>query len=335
MQRQCVSRTLCSPSPFLAVHDGGTLPTYFPSVSSVKTALSPLSYVQVLNLVFAGNRFLLSAFDVIRTDEETQAALLKERERAAKTGTQVLMDSGNYESYWRAPSKRWRAQEFHHALRLVKPDIAFGFDIQDPPPNEEKHFVSMLAQLDKDRAAASTSLMIPIVHGDPDRLSNLCPRMVREAGVKAIAVPERCLGAGLFERRDAVSTIRRELNDTGDHVVLHLLGTGNPLSLALLSEAGADSFDGLEWCQTAVDCQSALLHHFSQGDLFLSQGRWAESSASFPVKVLAHNLDFYSNWMSRVKEAIAAGAVRELVRQVFPPQIFDRCVKAQIWDLGS
>jgi hypothetical protein len=36
---------------------------------------------------------------------------------------------------------------------------------------------------------------------------------------------------------------------------------GNPWSIAVLTAAGADSFDGLEWCRVTVDRRTAQLHH--------------------------------------------------------------------------
>ena len=51
------------------------LPVYFPSISSVKTALQPLDYLQVLaSLVGINKQFLVSAFDLAALDRQEDAA---------------------------------------------------------------------------------------------------------------------------------------------------------------------------------------------------------------------------------------------------------------------
>jgi hypothetical protein len=42
--------------------------------------------------------------------------------------------------------------------------------------------------------------------------------------------------------------------------------TDNPFSITLYSAMRADSFDGLEWCQTVVDHETGLLYHLSHVD---------------------------------------------------------------------
>ena len=89
-----------------------------------------------------------------------------------------------------------------------------------------------------------------------------------------LAVPERALGDGIIARTLSVRRLRQALDKLGFYCPLHLLGTGNPLSIAVYAMAGADSFDGLEWCQTVVDHQTGKLFHFQQWDLFKDQTDW-------------------------------------------------------------
>jgi queuine/archaeosine tRNA-ribosyltransferase len=63
-----------------------------------------------------------------------------------------------------------------------------------------------------------------------------------------LAVPERALGEGIATRIRSVRQIRKALNELDFYCPLHLLGTGNPVSIIAYTIAGADSFDGLEWC---------------------------------------------------------------------------------------
>ena len=145
-------------------------------------------------------------------------------------------------------------------------------------------------------------------------------------------MPERVLGSGILERTKAVRSIREALDRIDRYVVLHLLGTGNPISLALYANAGADSFDGLEWCQTVVDHESALLHHFSQGDFFRLQTRWGSIDIAYLPRTLAHNLEFYWDWMARLGDALSEDAGSEFCRHNFPERIYVQCAAAFGWE---
>lgn len=146
-----------------------------------------------------------------------------------------------------------------------------------------------------------------------------------------LAVAERRLGDGVIERTHSVRAIRNELNKLDRYVVLHLLGTGNPISIALYSAMGADSFDGLEWCQTVVDHETGLLYHLSQADFFATQTVWSETGLSFQARTLAHNLEFYASWMHRLRAAIANGTVIDFCRHNFPAHVFRHCAAAFDW----
>jgi hypothetical protein len=109
------------------------------------------------------------------------------------------------------------------------------------------------------------------------------------------------------------------------------LGTGNPISLAVFSIEGADSFDGLEWCQTVVDHESGLLFHLSQADFFIGQTAWSDADIPFRIKVLAHNLEFYRDWMSRLQRANTKELRVEFCKFNFPDRIYKLCSESFGW----
>lgn len=312
------------------------LPIFFPSVSSVKTALSPLDYVRTINALSAVNgQFLVSAFDLNLPDNSERQAFQQVLTQAWKKGTVVLMDSGNYESFWKDARPRWLQTDFHRVLGEFRCHLAFGFDEQEPPNNFSSHLQLIVERYTQDQAAAGTGTIIPVIHGMPEELPALCAALTERTGVAMVAVPERRLGEGVFERARAVASIRQALNKTGRYVGLHLLGTGNPISLALYSVSGADSFDGLEWCQTVVDHESALLFHLSQADFFAAQTKWGEEAKSFQARVLAHNLEFYTEWMKRLRGAIHDGLGIEFCRLHFPTRVFVQCAVAMGWETNA
>lgn len=306
------------------------LPAYFPSISSVKTTLRPVDYLQVLSsLIGLNSQFLVSAFDLATVDDPEAT---KQMLRAAnKSGAITIMDSGNYESFWKNAQSTWQQASFHEVLRMFPCDLAFSFDEQQQPTNFDDHIALVVSRWRKDQLEAGDCVVIPIIHGTSAELPTLCGGVADATGVSMLAVAERRLGDGVIARTRSVDAIRRELNKHGRYVALHLLGTGNPISIALYTAMGADSFDGLEWCQTVVDHDTALLFHISQSDFFERQTEWANSDLSFHARTLAHNLEFYANWMSRLREAMCKDKVFDFCRYNFPERIFRKCAMAFGW----
>lgn len=307
------------------------LPVYFPSISSVKTALRPQEYLRLLSALGTLNsQFLVSAFDLasISRPQAIQEALSSAR----RAGIITLMDSGNYESYWKDGQADWKQANFHKMLGAYPCDLAFGFDEQDPPAKTTEHVALVVDRWRADRAAAGGCQIIPIVHASARELPALCAAIATQTGVTMLAVPERRLGDGVLERARAVRAIRTALNELGRYVVLHLLGTGNPISIALYSAMGADSFDGLEWCQTVVDHETGLLHHLSQADFFAGQTAWGDDdNVSFQARTLAHNLEFFSDWMRRLRDAVNQERLPEFFRSNIAPHALRHIASVAGW----
>jgi queuine/archaeosine tRNA-ribosyltransferase len=308
------------------------LPVLFLSVSSVKTALPPLEYVRLLIALRASfPQFLVSAFDLLRSSDEAQSELQKLLDQARKESCMILMDSGNYESFWKDARTVWTPGNFYDALNKFGCSFAFGFDEQRPPNNLDQHKNLVCAQHKIDQSKAGTIPIVPIIHGAPEALPELCKYVAKETGVPMIAVPERRLGEGIFERAKTVAAIRRALCELDRYVALHLLGTGNPISMAIYVVSGADSFDGLEWCQTVVDHETGNLFHFSQADFFRPQTKWGNENLAFHPKTLAHNIEFYARWIKRLREATSSGELLDFCRANFSPQIYGKCAIELGW----
>lgn len=310
------------------------MPVFFPSISTVKTALPPAEYLATLHSLRDMNRqFLVSAFDLGRSGNGD--GLAQWLTTAQEVGATVLMDSGNYESYWKDEQAGWRQADFHGVLRRFPCTFAFSFDEQNPPTDAEAHVELVIERWRQDQAAAGDRVIVPIVHGNAENLPILCARVAQGTQVPMIAVAERRLGNGVFERTRSVATLREALDSTGRYVGLHLLGTGNPISIALYSWAGADSFDGLEWCQTVVDHDTGLLFHLSQSDFFRQQTAWGEGDISFHARTLAHNLTFYTDWMQRLRQDVHDGDIVNFCRLNFPPRVFRQCAAALGWEASA
>lgn len=305
-------------------------PIYFPSVSSVKTQLAPLEYVKILlRLSNVYSYFLISAYDIANAPDGDGGTIQNYINNATSNGTKVLMDSGNYESYWKFSN--WEQGEFHSILTQTSCSMAFCYDNQAPPQDIFKHKKLILSSWEKDKKHSKGNILIPIIHGLKESIPELCLYIADETQSPIVAVPERRLGDGMIERAQTVAQIRAALNKSGKYIKLHLLGTGNPISIAVYSIMGADSFDGLEWCQTVVDPETAFLFHFSQADLFWDKGSYGNEELPFILKTLVHNLEFYSDWMKNLQLAIQSDTAIEFCESRFSRNVFSKISKDLHW----
>jgi queuine/archaeosine tRNA-ribosyltransferase len=318
-----------------------TLPTFFRSVSSYETQLRPDAAIQALELLNT-EAVLASAYDVARA--ENKKAIVKGLHRLRAKGSVVLLDSGNYEAY-RKNDKTWSANQFRRALIPGSFDFAFCYDNLKPPGRAIANVKDVVSRVRRDQEVGKTPNILPIVH-IPIRKGNfhtdvapqLFVRIAEELQPKLIAVPERELGGGIIEKAQVVWEIRKALNQLSWYQPIHLLGTGNPLSLAVFAAAGADTFDGLEWCRTTADHETALLYHFQQYDFFRHQTRSAQSPVvraaadaagiSFNARVAFHNLEFFRVWCNDIQQDIAHARIGRLLRDFLPKGSFHQLTRA-------
>ena len=303
-----------------------SMPCFFPSVSSVKTNLLPVDYVELL----VGAHyplFLVSAYDIGHCTEDQRLRLNTALAQGKECGAVVLMDSGNYESFWK-DDKNWQPDRFHEIAGSSHQHLYFCYDNQQPPSTSESIAEDVVASVIRDQEHA-LGTVAPIVHGDTALLSDAARRTAEQLYPLLLAVPERALGEGIIERTRTVRRIREALNALGVYCPLHLLGTGNPLSIIAYSLAGADSFDGLEWCQTVVDHETGRLLHFQQWDLIRHQTEWGQCPVlPYAQSVLMHNLDFYREFMKKLHEAIHREDTESFIQQYATNEQIDLLLRA-------
>jgi len=302
------------------------LPAIFLSVSSHETQLEPGAAVKALSLQQVP-LVLVSAYDAVGARRSSE--MLEALEEYRSNGGLVLVDSGNYEAT-RLRDTDWSPQDLGQALAEIPHDCVFCFDELAPERDVGKAIDQVVAAVKRDRAY-SAAPVFPIVHARPLRrggfdrtaLVQVVKGVSEALQPPLIAVPERELGAGLIERARTMLNIREGLSELPFYQPVHLLGTGNPWSIAVLAAAGADSFDGLEWCRVAVDHESGRLHHYQHFDFFRYQAQMSDSpvtrealkrrSVTFPAKVAFHNLDFYRRLSEKLLAAAAKGDFEALV----------------------
>jgi queuine/archaeosine tRNA-ribosyltransferase len=286
-----------------------TLPTFFASISSVKTSLRPEEYLRVIR-ASSCPALLLSAFDLDHVGPADEVHLRLAIIEAMNSGKVVLFDSGNYESYWKEKTSTWSQERFHQVLASYPCSCALSFDVKNFGEPVERYAEMVAESLSRDVSAAGGPPVYPIVHGSGTAFPQICARVYQRTRARMIAIPERELGTGITERSRNLHLVWKQLATSGYDCGIHLLGTGNPLSMRIYAACGASSFDGLEWCQTAVDPQTALLHHLSLGELFVPPA--SSSAIGTMAATLLQNLAFFTTWMSKLRSDEVDAVPREI-----------------------
>jgi hypothetical protein len=294
------------------------LPCFFSSVSSVKGDLRPSHSLQVLRLTKTG-AFLVSAYDIHHAVADDRAQIEENLGICMGQGAVVLLDSGKYESYWRRDSA-WSRELMGKVVTAVRPSLRFCFDDQDPPadPVEAARRVVVSCNLDR---AFHTSPVIPIVHGKTvDSLVASCRLVAGELRPLLLAVAERDLGSGILQRARSLHLIRRTLDEVAPATPIHLLGTGHPVSLAIYSLFGADTFDGLELTYACVDPKTDSLVDFHHREL-VQPASTAETPEvlDYHQATLHHNLAYMRDWILRLQTAHRNGTARDFLCSMVPP----------------
>jgi queuine/archaeosine tRNA-ribosyltransferase len=288
-----------------------SLPCFFPSVSSVKTNLLPVDYIEFLAAA-AHPLYLVSAYDIARSRVEHRGRIASALKHSRAKGSAVLLDSGNYEGFWKGDID-WKVDKFHSISGIYEHDLGFCYDNQEPSKTAEAISEDVVNSVLRDQKK-SLGTVVPIVHGSTDLLPTAVQKVAQQLYPVLIAVPERALGEGIVARIRSVREIRRALDTLGFYCPLHLLGTGNPISIIAYSMAGADSFDGLEWCQTVVDHKTAMLFHFQQWDFIRMQTEWGSNGVlPYIQSALQHNLNFYVTLMRTLQDAVKRCSLHEVL----------------------
>ena len=309
------------------------LPVYFFSLSSYETKIAPRQGARAL-AGLAVKSVLVSAQD---TEKATPSGeLILSLKRISRAGGVVLLDSGNYEAGRMSKLRRsfgnpvtsnlptWSLRNYYNALARTPHDMAFCFDRIRPPKNDLDDIVSTAVTAVRRDQKRSDKPILPIVHFPYDRDGRVLTQNASQAVVRLarlleppmIGIPDRELGDGIVARIATMKRIRSALNELLYYQPIHVLGTGDPMSLALLSAAGADSFDGLEWCRFVLDSAFARLYPIQDYDFFKWQDRLSRFSRGMSEddgmealtwlgRVAVHNIEFYTSWMEKLREALS------------------------------
>ncbi len=315
------------------------LPCFIFSLSSFETQLHPQDGLKLFKY-YNPAALLISSYDVKNNDNRDFLHLVNE---VRESSTVLFLDSGNYEAdhkndrFSEINKNGWRNEYYIDTVKKILPDIAFAFDDTNPEGDLDQVAEKIIKCFQKDEKSIQIrdSLLCPIVHlpkkadgmYDVESAPELIVKVTASLDPIMVAIPERELGNGIISRFKTIQNIRRRLNELGNYYPLHLLGAGNPLSIMAFAVAGADSFDGLEWCRTVADYDKGYLFHFSHFDCFkdqyLSRLRSSEirkiisdSKASYTVQVISYNFDFFNDWLKTIQDLILTGQEEYLLKNI-------------------
>ncbi|NQT26659.1 TIR domain-containing protein [candidate division KSB1 bacterium] len=308
------------------------LPCFVKSLSSHETQLDPEAGLITISLFPEVGALLVSAYDMHLPSKTTIKAkrvhrsMCKQLNNLCDRGALILLDSGNYEKS-RKNDPDWNKNKFEWVLRNVPYSFAFCYDNLKPSHDPKKNALDVISKI----KGKYENILIPILHAPIEnkiRNYKLLPDIFYEYASRKsspfIAVPERELGDGICEKAKTIMKIRDKLNTLNRYQLIHILGTGNPLSLLILSAAGADLFDGLEWCRTVADRNTGFLFHHQHFELFKHQTvLMAEQNIikdamnaegpSLIMKMGLHNIDFFNGWMDEIRFYIESKRVKDLI----------------------
>ena len=136
----------------MEMHVAGTvlqLPCFFPSVSSVRTNLKPVDYIDLLDL--SGHPlYLISAYDLAHCPNNQRQRIDIALKQSKARGSVILMDSGNYESFWKT-DKMWQPDNFHKIAKAGNYHLCFCYDNQDPPSDSKSIAEDVIASVLRDQ----------------------------------------------------------------------------------------------------------------------------------------------------------------------------------------
>ncbi len=291
-------------------------PIFYPSVSSVaKNRLTALEHIEILSAL-KYPYLLISAFDIFHLntiEKEKFQTILKAFENEQ---VDLIIDSGMYEKVW-SQNDSWSFEQYESVVKDLSYSFVFNFDEYINP--KDMPIDAIIKSINQ----KNIKNLAPILHTtNNDDLPELCYQIAKLDNVDVIAIPERELGNGILEGVQTVSKIKQKLAQIDKYKKIHILGTGNPLSILIYSAFGIDSFDGLDWCQTVVDYESATLHHSLQLDFFAHQSKMGEQKdISYITRLFAHNLEFYIEWMKNINFEIQNDSMDEMLKFYLPKSI--------------
>jgi queuine/archaeosine tRNA-ribosyltransferase len=299
-------------------------PFFFPSISTVRTNYGVYEYFKLIKKVsYPG--FLISSYDIYH--DEKRDTLIEEVSKTTEYSAFTLMDSGNYEAYWNNDTT-WDIKNLESILKDINVDFCFSFDVfwKDGKDINE-HVKETITYSAMTAGIQRSGATIPLIHSNPQLFPKIVRKVIEGINPQIIGIPERELGASLLERAKTLQRIRDEIEKAEREIPIHLLGTGNPISILIYTLCGADLYDGLEWCKNVVNPETGHLYHFIQKDLIECDCKACNTDVPYHLQTMSHNLIFYNNFTKEIRQAIEDKQISEILNKYLPARVIYKIKK--------
>jgi len=303
-------------------------PFFYPAISSVKTNYGVEEYLKFFEKFYYPS-FLISSYDIYNIRKNKKLSIYKYISQFTDQGMITLLDNGNYEASW-YNDKEWNFKKFEEVLDNLSVDFCFSFDVfLNNKESMSEHIKKTIKSILMTSGAQRSGVTIPLLHSNPRDFPKFARKIIENINPEIIGIPERELGSSIFERAKTVKKIREEIDKTRREVPIHLLGTGNPISILVYTICGADLYDGLEWCQTVVNPETGQLFHFVQRDIIDCDCEACNANSGIPyhLQTMAHNLIFYEKFMKKIRLFIESGQIEELLREYLKPKYVEKTLQ--------
>jgi queuine/archaeosine tRNA-ribosyltransferase len=297
-----------------------TTPTYFPAVSGAEFGTRSHELISlVMNSSYP--RLLISAYDYSKIGGKDKKKLIGESSHYLRNGGFIMLDSGVFESYWKDDNS-WSFKTYQRVIPTIESDFYFAYDILPERSNKSdtEYFKSVTSHARRSASLRRNDVCTPILHGaNPKKLLALVRQFIHEYPqlCSFMAIPERECGNNLSERAATISEIRRAMDSENlQQSLLHVLGCGNPISMATYVYCGADTFDSVDWNKILIEPVELRIYDISQTDLLRCKCQICQKMRDVPLaRALMHNLLFYQEFVLQLQRMIRDGTLRDFLLQ--------------------
>lgn len=304
-------------------------PTYFPSISSIaiRLPLEPLLHT----IIKSGYpRLLVSSYDLAHLPTESYKRVSAQLSKFQSKNNFLFLDSGSFESYW-LQDKKWNFNKYKIFTNKTTSDFFTSFDDIPNLHDDYKDIVKQTYQnLTKSDRLTKKNHCITICHGNtPEQISSLVKKLVSDKSTfsRFIAIPERNCGKTIFDKMKTIQKIRQILDEDNPASILHILGCGNPVAIALFVMSGADSFDSIDWSRWTLDLKTLEFTDFAHLPLIgcnCKVCRMPEMDST--IRVLLHNLLFYQEFIQELQQAIIYKSELKFLKKYLDPKTISKIV---------
>jgi len=292
-------------------------PTYFPAISGAK---SRIPFDQLFAFL-ANNEFpriLISSYDFSKLNDNAKKDLVSSFTSYTEKGNFLFLDSGGYESYW-LRDLTWNFDLYQGSVEKIDSDFYTSYDYSPNTPDNVTKFEDAVSSIDKSKGLSKNSQFIPIIHGErpKDVVNNLEKFLkLKECACHMVAIPERDCGLLLSQRAKTVLELRRVLNESDEKIILHLLGCGHPVSMAIYAYCGADSFDSIDWMRLFINRDTLAINSHSNSELVNCKCLICSKTYQDQYeKILLHNLVFYQDYVLQIQKMIKRNTLKDFLIQ--------------------